>query len=155
VTNAVLFLVRFVVGFFFVSYRFRWLYDPHPIDGVQICSPHRQISLQRKLCQCGWGMSPRLAAFVAVSELLAGIGVILGLLTTLSALSLLSILIIATLCTAKEKTLRQNPVDKIDVVNCYLWNPEPVYILLAIVVINFGPGAFSLDHLLEVLWTRL
>lgn len=147
-TNALaLFLARFVLGFFFVSYRFRWFLDPTPQDGIEVCSPYRHLKLREKLCHCGWGMSPELAAFVAVSETLAGLGVMFGLLTSLSALGLLTILIVATLCTAKEKTLRQNPIDKIDVVNCYLWNPEPIYIVLAIVVMLLGPGWFSLDQL--------
>ncbi len=146
-----LFLARFVLGFFFVSYRFRWFFDPTPKDGVEVCSPYRHLRLRQKLCSCGWGMSPQLAAFVAVSEMLAGLGVMFGLLTSLSAFGLLAILIVATLCTAKEKTLRQNPVDGIDVVSCYLWNPEPVYIILALVVMTFGGGWFSLDNL----WSAL
>lgn len=148
---AVLFLARFVLGFFFVSYRFRWFWDPSPIDGVAVCSPHRHLSLRQKLCSCGWGISPKLGATVAVVEMLAGFGVIFGLLTALSALGLLAILLVATLCTAREKTLRQNPVDRIDVVNCYLWNPEPVYIVLALVVLVLGPGSFSLDQLWRLL----
>lgn len=143
----VLFIARFVLGFFFVSYRFRWFWDPTPQDGVAVCSPFRHLNLRRKLCHCGWGMNPTFAAFVAVAELLAGLGVIFGVLTTLSAAGLLAILLVATLCTAKEKTLRQNPVDRIDIVNCYLWNPEPVYIVLALVVLVLGPGWFSLDTL--------
>lgn len=143
-----LFLARFVLGFFFVSYRFRWFYDPTPQDGVAICSPYRHLNLRRKLCQCGWGMHPWLAAFVAIAEVAAGLAVIFGVLTSYAALGLLLILLVATLCTAREKTLRQNPVDGIDVVNCYLWNPEPVYIVLAVVVMALGPGMFSIDALL-------
>jgi uncharacterized membrane protein YphA (DoxX/SURF4 family) len=148
----VLFIARFTLGFFFVSYRFRWFFDPTPQDGVEVCSPYRHLKLRQKLCSCGWGMSPRLAAFVAVSETLAGLGVMFGYFTTLSALGLLAILLVATLCTAREKTLRQNPVDRIDVVSCYLWNPEPVYIVLAAVVAVFGPGWFALD---TILWRIL
>lgn len=147
----VLFIARFVLGFFFVSYRFRWFYDPTPPDGVAVCSPFRHLNLRKKLCHCGWGMSPEMAAFVAIAETLAGLGVMFGLLTTLSAFGLLSILIVATFCTAKDKTMRQNPVDAIDVVNCYLWNPEPVYIVLALLVLVLGPGWFSLDQL----WSAL
>jgi uncharacterized membrane protein YphA (DoxX/SURF4 family) len=146
-TSLVLFIARFTLGFFFVSYRFRWFYDPTPHDGENVCSPYRHLSLRSKLRHCGWGMAPELAAFVAISEFAAGIGVIFGLLTFLSALGLLIILIAATICTAREKTLRQKPVDTIDVVNCYLWNPEPLYIVLALVVMTFGPGWFSLDQL--------
>lgn len=146
---ATLFLARFVLGFFFVSYRFRWFFDPTPKDGVEVCSPYRHLKLREKMCQCGWGMSPLLAAFVAMAELLGGLGVIFGALTTVSAFGLLAILLVATTCTAKEKTLRQNPVDRIDIVNCYLWNPEPVYIVLAIVVLVLGPGWFSVDNLLR------
>lgn len=146
-TTLVLFLARFLLGFFFVSYRFRWVYDPTPIDGVRICSPFKRQSLIRKLQDCGFGCSPTLAAFVAIFEVLAGLGCIFGLFTSLSALGLLVVLIAATLCTAREKTLKQKPVDQIDVVNCYLWNPEPVYIVLAVVVLTFGPGWFSLDYL--------
>lgn len=145
--SAILFLARFVLGFFFVSYRFRWLFDPTPQDGVEVCSPYRHLRLRQKLCHCGWGMSPELGAFVALAELSAGFGVMLGMLTTLSAFGLLVILLIATVCTAKEKTMRQNPVDRIDIVNCYLWNPEPVYIVLALVVLVLGPGWFSVDQL--------
>lgn len=145
----VLLLARSVLGFFFVSYRFRWFYDPSPQDGVAICSPYRHLTLRKKLCLCGWGISPWLAGIVAIVELLAGLGVIFGLLTGLSSIGLLLILFAATLCTAKEKTFRQNPVDKIDIVNCYLWNPEPVYIVLALIVLSLGPGWLSLDYL----WT--
>lgn len=146
-----LLLARFVLGFFFVSYRFRWFYDPTPKDGVEVCSPHRHLNLRKKLCACGWGINPYLAAFVAIAELGAGLGVMLGFMTGLSSFGLLMILLFATLCTAKEKTLRQLPVDRIDIVNCYLWNPEPVYIVLALLVLAFGPGFISLDHLWSLL----
>lgn len=151
---AVLFLARFVLGFFFVSYRFRWVYDPNPQDGIAVCSPYRHLNLRKKLCECGWGISPGFAAFVAMSELVFGFGVIFGVLTTISAFGLLCILLGATLCTAKSKTFRQNPVDSIDIVNCYLWNPEPVYIVLALIVLVLGPGSLSLDHLWSLSYFR-
>lgn len=147
-SNLALLLARFVLGFFFVSYRFRWFYDPSRKKEGAVCNVYRHLNLRRKLCHCGWGMSPALAAFVAISETLAGFGAIFGMWTTASALGLLLILLVATACTAREKTMRQNPVDGIDVINCYLWNPEPVYIVLAVVVSVFGAGSYSLDHLL-------
>lgn len=147
-----LLLAHFVLGFFFVSYRFRWFYDPSPPQGGNICNIHRHLNLRRKLCACGWGISPAMGIFVALSETLAGLGAMFGLFTSLSAIGLLIILLVATACTAKEKTLRQNPVDRIDVVNCYLWNPEPVYIVLAVIVASFGGGPFSLDTIFWHHW---
>lgn len=140
----VLFAVRFILGFFFVSYRFRFLWDP--ASAPHLCNATRQHKLQAKLCHCGYGSSWGMACFIALSELLAGLGAIGGLLTVPSAVGLMLILVVATFCTGKEKTMRQNPIDKIDVVNCYLWNPEPVYMVLALVVMFFGPGMFSLDY---------
>lgn len=143
-------LARFTLGFFFISYRFRWLFDPTPQDGVRLCSPFRHENLIKKMVQCGFPAWKSLAAFVAMVELLAGLGVLFGALTTLSALGLTVVLLVASACTGKEKTMRQKPIDSIDVVNCYFWNPEPVYITLALVVLLLGPGTLSLDHLWRI-----
>ena len=144
--NFVLFLAHFIVGLFFVSYRFRWLWDPTPIDAVQLCSPARHQKLRDKLKECGW--SPRLASLVAIGELAAGLGVMVGFLTPLSAAGLLIILVVANRCTYKSKIEKQNPIDKIDYFNCYLWTPEPLYMVLTLVVMVLGPGDWSVDHLL-------
>jgi uncharacterized membrane protein YphA (DoxX/SURF4 family) len=141
--DVLLFLARFLLGFFFVSYRFRWIWDP--ASNPHFCNTTRQDKLRQKLCHCGW--PPGLAPAVALGEIAAGLGVIFGVLTVISAIGLLLILIVATICTAKEKTMRQNPIDGIDVVNCYLWNPEPVYITLALLIIGFGGGVISVDAL--------
>jgi uncharacterized membrane protein YphA (DoxX/SURF4 family) len=150
----VLLLARLTLGFFFVGYRFRWLYDPSPNNGVKWCNPYRHDNLKKKLCECGWGIKG-LAELVAIVELLAGLGLIFGLLTSLSALGLLVILLAATACTAREKVLRQNPVDRLDAVNCYLWTPEPVYMVLAVVVLGLGPGWISIDAHWSTLWDFL
>lgn len=143
-------LARFTLGFFFISYRFRWFFDPTPQDGVKLCSPFRHENLIKKMVSCGFPAWRWLAASVASVEFMAGLGLIFGLFTSLSALGLAVILLVATSCTAKEKTLRQKPVDAIDVVNCYFWNPEPVYITLALVVLLIGPGNISLDYLWRI-----
>lgn len=144
-----LLLARLTLGFFFVGYRFRWIYDPS--KEIRWFNPDRRLSLQKKLCECGWGIGPRFAAFVALAEISAGLGIMFGFLTSLSALGLLAILIVANACTAREKVLRQNPVDCVDAANCYLWTPEPIYIVLALVVLALGPGWLSLDYLMRLL----
>lgn len=144
------FLLRFVLGFFFVIDRFRWIYDPEPkMADHPWFNPIKHLSLERKLCSCGWGMHPTLAGFVALVEISAGLGVLFGFLTWLSAFGLLGVLLVATYCTAKEKTMRQNPVDGIDVVSCYLWNVEPLYIAIAVGIMAVGPGTWSLDYLMQ------
>lgn len=148
--DIVLFLARFALGFFFVSYRFRYIWDP--ASTPHLCNTERQSKLAAKLQHCGW--PAWLSPYVALGELAAGLGLMFGLFTYASAAGMLLILFVATYCTAKEKTMRQSPIDKIDIVNCYLWNPEPVYIVVGFVVLAFGPGRFSLDQVRELLgWT--
>lgn len=139
-------LARILVGTFFILARFRWVYDP--MYQKPWFNPTRQQSLVNKLNHCGFQNATFWAPFVAYGELLAAIGLIVGLLTPLAALGLLVILVYATKCTAMEKTMKQNPIDKIDVVSCYLWNPEPIYIALVVMLMAFGAGAYSLDHVL-------
>jgi uncharacterized membrane protein YphA (DoxX/SURF4 family) len=73
---------------------------------------------------------------------------VLGLFTIPAALVLLVILLVATRCTAYQKVMEQNPVDRIDCVACYLWRVEGLYIGLAIIILLAGPGAYSIDYLI-------
>lgn len=171
-------LLRLVLGTFFFLARFRWIYDPqrasilshvhttrepiplylsdesHPgRHTVRAWFPTFRLShLQWKICHCGYGRHPAISAFVALVEIFGGLALIVGLLTQLAALGLLGVLCFATYCTAREKVLRQNPIDRIDVAACYLWTVEPVYIVLAVCLILGGPGLFSLDALV---WSLL
>lgn len=150
--NIALLLLRVVLGLFFVIYRFRWIYDPTSKTSPWLNSIRHQ-HLEAKLCSCGWGMHPALAGFVALVEISAGLGVMFGLLTQAAAFGLMTILIVATSCTAKAKIKVQNggkgPEDRIDVVSCYLWTVEPIYILIAFVILLLGPGSYSLDALIQ------
>jgi uncharacterized membrane protein YphA (DoxX/SURF4 family) len=163
-TDLTLFILRSLVGAFFILYRFRWVYDPaikleyrdHYVLGVCLVekvatwnrwfNEKRHRKLEQKLMACGY--APKLAAPVAVVELAAGAALIVGLLTQLAALGLFIILIAATIKTAKEKIALQKPVDRIDVAACYLWLCEPQYIALCLAIVLMGPGAWSLDALL-------
>jgi uncharacterized membrane protein YphA (DoxX/SURF4 family) len=156
-TDLNLLAFRLLVGFFFVLYRFRWVYDP-ALPGAAIhwsrsrtyyaptqrwFNEHRHRKLEQKLMQCGY--APQLAGPVAIVELLAGLALIVGLLSQLAALGLFIILIAATIKTAKEKVALQKPVDLIDHISCYLWLSEPLYIALCFAILTMGPGAYSLD----------
>lgn len=157
-------LSRTALGGFYFMARFRWVYDPSQEDsefrwmgahgdhvnhttvlGERWFNKDRHASLCNKLGRCGFGRDRRLAALVALTEIVGGAFVVFGLLTQLSALALLVVTLFATVCTAKEKVKKQNPIDDVDCVTCYLWLVEPHLIVLALVVIFLGPGALSLD----------
>lgn len=135
---------RMIVGLFFILARFRWIYDPSYPEAPWF-NEARHAHLANKLEYCGLKNGSMWAPFVAWTELTAAAGLMVGLLTPLAALGLLAILIRATLCTGKEKTLRQNPIDRIDVCSCYLWCPEPIYIALVFGLVAMGAGRYSLD----------
>jgi len=141
-----LLVLRLVLGVFFLLARFRWMFDPSRVPHVN--NPARHTHLAQKLCQCGYHWHPYMSAFVAITEISSGILLILGLLTVPAAFALLVILCFATYCTAYDKVMEQNPVDKIDMVSCYLWRVEGIYIALAISIMLLGPGAYSLDALI-------
>lgn len=143
-----LLILRLILGVFFVLARFRWFYDPSQPVGARFLNIARHKHLAWKLCTCGYGLHPVLAGFVASVEVLAGLGVTMGLLTPLSTLGLMSVLTFATLCTAKTKVMEQHPVDDIDCVSCYLWRVEGVYLAIALAILLGGPGKYSLDYLL-------
>jgi uncharacterized membrane protein YphA (DoxX/SURF4 family) len=162
-----LFVNRVTLGLFFVLARFRFFYDPqrggnltaaplpggwtgeHDYNERVFFNPRRLANLTRKMCHCGWRKGAAFWAwFAAIVEVGAGLFLILGLLSALSALGLFAVTAAATVCTAREKVAKQHPVDKVDCVACYLWCAEPLYIVMALVTLAAGPGAWSLDSLL-------
>ena len=140
--------MRVFLGVFFVLARFSYVFDPSKPEGDKWFSKARHASLRNKLDHCGWGCTDWLPPFIAWVEILAGLALIVGLLSTLSAAGLLVICVIGTMCTGYEKTMCQNPVDRIDVCSCYLWCPEPIYVVLALAIVLVGPGTYSLDYLI-------
>lgn len=144
-SDVVIFVFRVLLGVFFVSDRFRWFYDPSRPDDLWFNAKRRE-HLEWKLGTCGYGTHPFLAGFVAHTEFFGGLGVIVGFLTPVAALGLLGVLLFASYCTAREKTLKQGPVDDIDVVSDYLWLVEPLYTAIALSLLLVGAGAFSVDH---------
>lgn len=142
-SDTMLLLARCYLGAFMVLARFRWFYDPSRPEEPWF-NTARRVSLHKTVSACGF-THPALAALVALVEVLAGLALIVGLLTVPAAFGLLVICVVATWCRGAEKVAKQNPVDAIDWYSCYLWTPEPGYILAALTIIVFGPGAISLD----------
>lgn len=150
--DIVLLLLRLVLGVFFVLARFRWFYDPSNATAAKRMTGRahwfptwRHRHLEWKLCSCGYSRHPVLSGAVACVEVSAGCALVLGLLTQPAAFGLLVILLFATWCTARAKVMEQEPVDRIDVVSCYLWRVEGVYITIAVCILLAGGGRFALD----------
>ena len=144
--DVALLLMRVLLGAFFVLARFRWFVDPSRPEHWLNHARHTHLS--EKLKTCGFGDHPALAAFVATIEVGAGVFLILGLLTSVAAGGLIAILLGACSCSTREKTMRQQPVDGIQVAEDVLWTVEPLYLLLAVALFLAGGGAFSLDAIL-------
>lgn len=142
------FIIRLVVGGFFILARFRWVYDPSRPQGSRLLCRIRQFTLRKRLATCGYSGHPFLAAMVAVTEILAGAFIVLGFLTVPSAAALVIVMCFATRCTAKDEVTAMNPVDRVDVLSKYLFLCEPLYLLLCIQLVLVGAGSYSLDALL-------
>lgn len=142
-----LFLNRFILGLFFVIYRFRWIYDPSDKE-CSWFSPRRRYRLMNRLCTCGYTDNAVLAGTVAMVEILAGLALMAGFLTIPAAGGIIAVMIFANCCTPKEEIPLMNPVDKIDWVACYLRLVEPLYLFMALLVVLMGPGRWSIDYAL-------
>lgn len=149
--DAALFLIRSTMGLFFLIYRFRWIWDPAAKDS-QWFSQIRRSRLIKRLESCGYGSNRHLAGAVALVEILAGAALIVGLLTMPAALGIFVILIFANCCTPREEIPFMKPVDGVDVVRCYLHLAEPLYLVMAVVLLLMGPGRWSLDY---VIWSMM
>ena len=141
-------LLRVVLGSFFVLARFRWMYDPSR-PAAPWFNGARHMHLEKRLCTCGYGLHPVMCDVVAWTEVLAGSAILVGLFTPLALVGILCVLMFATICTAHDKVMAQEPVDKIDCVSCYLWRVEGVYIAIALSLLALGAGRYSLDALLS------
>lgn len=149
-----LFLNRFTLGAFFILARFRFFYDPSKptwsgtntrLGNQRWFNRERHTSLVNKMKHCGFCRAPVVWAWAAaLIEVGGGLMLVLGILPVFAALGLLVLTLFATRCTWRTKVFEQNPVDTIDCAACYLWRVEGLYIMMALVVILAGPGAFTL-----------
>ena len=77
-------------------------------------------------------------------ELLGGAAVAIGLLSPLAALGLFAVSAVAAWTTMVDK-LPKHPIDATDSFASVLYQPEVLYMTMAIVVVLAGPGSYSLD----------
>lgn len=78
----------------------------------------------------------------------AGVMLTLGLFSTFAAGVLLIVYLVAFMCEAYRKVESYKPINCPDRIADYLYLPETLYIVMLVVVMVGGAGAFSLDRLL-------
>ena len=143
---------RIILGGFFVLDRFRWFWDPeHTGSRRHLLNEARREHLRAKIEQVTGLHSVWWSVVVAVIEFFGGLGILFGFLTPIAAVGILAILLIASHGNFHEKVIvKQQPQDKIDVLSCYFWTIEPLYIWMAAMIAILGAGSISLDHLIRV-----
>lgn len=138
---------RVILGVFFILARFRVVYDPSRANegwfpASRIAHLKTKVGSVCKYSGVPWW-------FLAGVELIGGAAVIVGCNTVMAAFGLACVTFFGTLCTWRERVCKQAPADKIDKVSCYLWLPEPIYLLLAINLVLTGAGRYSMDALIS------
>jgi putative oxidoreductase len=84
---------------------------------------------------------------VPLGELLGGLGVAFGALTVFAALGLAALNVGALVLDGFKRIASMHPLDRADRIDDVLYLPEVLYVVCLLVVISFGPGAYSLDRL--------
>lgn len=82
---------------------------------------------------------------IPVAELLGGLGLTVGLLSTLAALGLLVVCVGATWFDGLARIPAMRPIDLADRLCCVLYLPEVLYAVMLFVVVMTGGGPYSLD----------
>lgn len=86
--------------------------------------------------------------WVPTVEFLGGLALVSGILAPLAAMGLMVICFIAT-CTAGIKRIPSyNPIDKADWLDDLLYLPEVLYLIGLSIIIDLGPGPFTVPALL-------
>jgi uncharacterized membrane protein YphA (DoxX/SURF4 family) len=149
----VLLSARIILGGFFVIDRFRWFWDPqHTGSQRHLLNEARREHLRAKIEQVTGLRSVWWSVIVAFVEFFGGLAIMFGFLTPLAALAILVILIIASHGNFHQKVIvKQQPQDKVDVISCYFWTVEPLYIWMAAMIVILGAGSISLDSLIRAL----
>jgi putative oxidoreductase len=112
----------------------------------KLFNPDRRASLAENLKSDGVYSRAAMWA-VPLGELLGGLGVLFGALTLLAAFGLIAICVGVLVLEGPGRVRELKPLDPADVVDDWLYLPETLYIVMLVVLILIGPGAWSVDAL--------
>ena len=138
-------LLRIAVGGFFVSSGYHKLFN----------SKRREM-IGKVMIEDGIPFPVFCAVFVPVVELLAGLGLAVGALATLSALGLLVISLVATFTDAIWRLPDRHPLDLVDWIAKAIYLPEVLLSLALLLLLAGGPQPYSVDwfmfaHVIKVI----
>ena len=133
--DVALLAVRVGVGGFFIISGYHKLFNAA-----------RRQALRDTFATDGVKFAPMMR-IIPLAELLGGLGVAFGALTIFAATGLAMLCLGATRLDGLKRIPSMGPLDRADRVGDVLYLPEILYVLCLIVVLSFGPGAFSLDAL--------
>lgn len=130
-------VARIGTGFFFAASGYHKLFNKS-----------RHASLVETLTELHIPLVRVNAWFVPIVELLAGLALIVGLLTVPAALGLAVICLVACMTDGPRRVRDMAPIDIADKADDWLYLPEVLYLILLGYIIANGPGAMSADWLL-------
>ncbi|WP_109440559.1 DoxX family protein [Acinetobacter haemolyticus] len=136
VQQLVLFLIRISIGIFFFTTGFNKLF----------VEKNKLIMLET-ITEAGIPFPEIMSSFVSATEMLAGLFLIMGLLTQISSI-LLFIICLTALYTVGIHTI-PNGLDAISWLSWFFYVPDLLYMLLLAVLISARPSILSFDRLLS------
>jgi putative oxidoreductase len=129
-------ILRVAIGGFFASSGYHKLFNAQ-----------RRVMVGKVMVEDRIPFPAFCAVFVPTVELLAGLGLLAGALTTLSALGLLAISLVATCTDALWRLPDRHPLDAADWIAKAIYLPEVLLTLGLFAILAGGPGALSLDRI--------
>ena len=139
-TDVALLLNRTALGTAFMLSGFHKTFVAHRHAALIETLEYAKVPMPRYTC---W--------LVCLTEFFAGLGLIVGLMSTLAALGLLAISVVAFVTVERFSIAAMKPEDVLDWIDDLFWVPAVMFGLLALVVIFAGPGAYSLDAVILTL----
>jgi uncharacterized membrane protein YphA (DoxX/SURF4 family) len=115
----------------------------------KLVNPERRKTFVATLTELGIPDVGVFRWFVPGVEFLGGLSVAFGFLTPLAALGLLAICCVALLTSTPKIVASYKPIDFIDRLDDWLYQPELMYALMLLYFIAAGAGPVSLDQLVR------
>ena len=92
---------------------------------------------------------PRIMCWpVAITEMVAGAAVVIGLATAFFAMALFTISFVAFMTVERHEIAKMNPINRFDWISSLFWIPAVLFCIQAITVVFGGPNPYSVDAVL-------